>query len=88
MALAPSFNGRTAASGAAYRGSNPWGAANLFSNLVQFLIQALFSLVAGARREPAHCMNMNLNFFIHTQDESAGVFHAPLLIFHAETAFR
>jgi hypothetical protein len=24
---APSFNGRTAASGAAYRGSNPWGAA-------------------------------------------------------------
>ena len=26
--VAPSFNGRTAASGAAYRGSNPWGAAN------------------------------------------------------------
>jgi hypothetical protein len=25
--VAPSFNGRTAASGAAYRGSNPWGAA-------------------------------------------------------------
>ena len=24
---APSFNGRTAASGAAYRGSTPWGAA-------------------------------------------------------------
>jgi hypothetical protein len=24
----PSFNGRTAASGAAYRGSNPWGATN------------------------------------------------------------
>jgi hypothetical protein len=24
--IAPSFNGRTAASGAAYRGSNPWGA--------------------------------------------------------------
>src|ERR1039458_2913633 len=24
--VAPSFNGRTAASGAAYRGSNPWGA--------------------------------------------------------------
>ncbi len=27
--LAPSFNGRTAASGAAYRGSNPWGATNV-----------------------------------------------------------
>jgi hypothetical protein len=25
---APSFNGRTSASGAGYRGSNPWGAAN------------------------------------------------------------
>ena len=28
---APSFNGRTADSGSAYRGSNPWGAANLES---------------------------------------------------------
>ena len=27
---APSFNGRTADSGSAYRGSNPWGAANHF----------------------------------------------------------
>src|ERR1700721_2315152 len=27
--VAPSFNGRTADSGSAYRGSNPWGAANL-----------------------------------------------------------
>jgi hypothetical protein len=27
--VAPSFNGRTPASGAGYRGSNPWGAANL-----------------------------------------------------------
>jgi hypothetical protein len=26
--VAPSFNGRTADSGSAYRGSNPWGAAN------------------------------------------------------------
>ena len=25
--VAPSFNGRTADSGSAYRGSNPWGAA-------------------------------------------------------------
>src|SRR5437868_14820955 len=30
--IAPSFNGRTADSGSAYRGSNPWGAANLFNN--------------------------------------------------------
>ena len=30
---APSFNGRTADSGSAYRGSNPWGAANLFFSL-------------------------------------------------------
>src|SRR5215469_6482655 len=30
---APSFNGRTADSGSAYRGSNPWGAANLFNHL-------------------------------------------------------
>jgi hypothetical protein len=29
--VAPSFNGRTAASGAAYRGSNPWGAATVES---------------------------------------------------------
>jgi hypothetical protein len=29
--VAPSFNGRTADSGSAYRGSNPWGAANLES---------------------------------------------------------
>jgi hypothetical protein len=27
---APSFNGRTPASGAGYRGSNPWGAAKSF----------------------------------------------------------
>src|SRR5207253_9862303 len=30
--IAPSFNGRTADSGSAYRGSNPWGAANLESS--------------------------------------------------------
>jgi hypothetical protein len=29
---APSFNGRTADSGSAYRGSNPWGAAKLTSS--------------------------------------------------------
>ena len=28
LVVAPSFNGRTADSGSAYRGSNPWGAAN------------------------------------------------------------
>src|ERR1039458_10145879 len=27
--VAPSFNGRTADSGSAYRGSNPWGAASI-----------------------------------------------------------
>src|SRR6266550_164154 len=31
LVVAPSFNGRTADSGSAYRGSNPWGAANLES---------------------------------------------------------
>ncbi len=30
---APSFNGRTADSGSAYRGSNPWGAAKSFNHL-------------------------------------------------------
>src|SRR5438552_11414594 len=30
---APSFNGRTADSGSAYRGSNPWGAANPFNKI-------------------------------------------------------
>src|SRR6266700_3674191 len=30
---APSFNGRTADSGSAYRGSNPWGAAKSFQQL-------------------------------------------------------
>src|SRR4051812_1091854 len=34
--VAPSFNGRTADSGSAYRGSNPWGAANVFNNLQFF----------------------------------------------------
>jgi hypothetical protein len=29
LLAAPSFNGRTADSGSAYRGSNPWGAAKL-----------------------------------------------------------
>src|SRR5580692_7214957 len=29
LQTAPSFNGRTSASGAEYRGSNPWGAAKL-----------------------------------------------------------
>src|SRR5438445_12689921 len=32
LKIAPSFNGRTADSGSAYRGSNPWGAANLESS--------------------------------------------------------
>ena len=32
--VAPSFNGRTAASGAAYRGSTPWGAAKIQSETV------------------------------------------------------
>src|SRR5438445_9400472 len=32
LVVAPSFNGRTADSGSAYRGSNPWGAANRFSH--------------------------------------------------------
>ena len=31
--VAPSFNGRTPASGAGYRGSNPWGAANQINNV-------------------------------------------------------
>jgi hypothetical protein len=31
LVVAPSFNGRTADSGSAYRGSNPWGAANLYA---------------------------------------------------------
>jgi hypothetical protein len=30
--IAPSFNGRTADSGSAYRGSNPWGATNSLHN--------------------------------------------------------
>ena len=33
--VAPSFNGRTADSGSAYRGSNPWGAAKTSSKRVQ-----------------------------------------------------
>src|SRR5215469_1734623 len=35
---APSFNGRTADSGSAYRGSNPWGAAR---------ISRFFSIICG-----------------------------------------
>ena len=37
MCTAPSFNGRTADSGSAYRGSNPWGAAKTFQALPGFL---------------------------------------------------
>ena len=33
LGVAPSFNGRTADSGSAYRGSNPWGAANIHAGL-------------------------------------------------------
>src|SRR2546421_12731897 len=33
LVVAPSFNGRTADSGSAYRGSNPWGAAKCFQAL-------------------------------------------------------
>src|SRR5205807_6838740 len=33
LVVAPSFNGRTADSGSAYRGSNPWGAAKSFQQL-------------------------------------------------------
>jgi len=40
---APSFNGRTADSGSAYRGSNPWGAAKTFE-----LVLSVISHVAEA----------------------------------------
>src|SRR5437660_12007982 len=43
LVVAPSFNGRTADSGSAYRGSNPWGAANLFSHFPT----ALFPRIAN-----------------------------------------
>src|SRR5260370_40746620 len=41
---APSFNGRTPASGAGYRGSNPWGAANLTHPLIWLPILSLARL--------------------------------------------
>jgi hypothetical protein len=34
QSAAPSFNGRTADSGSAYRGSNPWGAAKSNQSLI------------------------------------------------------
>src|ERR1035437_8940786 len=37
--VAPSFNGRTAASGAAYRGSNPWGATKSNRQLARHVLQ-------------------------------------------------
>ena len=45
-AVAPSFNGRTADSGSAYRGSNPWGAAKYFQQLASVALQNL--LLVGA----------------------------------------
>src|SRR5437879_13656215 len=33
LVVAPSFNGRTADSGSAYRGSNPWGATKSFQSI-------------------------------------------------------
>src|SRR5438132_6474796 len=41
--IAPSFNGRTADSGSAYRGSNPWGAANHLA-LIPFKTAVLLDL--------------------------------------------
>ena len=38
---APSFNGRTADSGSAYRGSNPWGAANEINERQRFTSEDL-----------------------------------------------
>ena len=35
FSAAPSFNGRTADSGSAYRGSNPWGAAKSFQCIIK-----------------------------------------------------
>ena len=42
---APSFNGRTADSGSAYRGSNPWGAAKSFQSLPRIPLLLHFLLV-------------------------------------------
>src|SRR3984957_12266366 len=44
--VSPSFNGRTAASGAAYRGSNPWGAANSKSTTLMFARAATRRVIA------------------------------------------
>ena len=58
--VAPSFNGRTAASGAAYRGSNPWGAANtLFHTSLklppsELAIKEAGHGLAGAFENPQH----------------------------------
>src|SRR5271157_475841 len=49
---APSFNGRTADSGSAYRGSNPWGAAKFhagFSNIPNFLATLCHHCVTTCR---------------------------------------
>src|SRR5256885_13148236 len=58
LGIAPSFNGRTADSGSAYRGSNPWGAANLESTAYDLRIppkqpageQKSVTFVSGTRR--------------------------------------
>ena len=46
---APSFNGRTADSGSAYRGSNPWGAANPLNHLQPPYLMALLAFASGLR---------------------------------------
>jgi hypothetical protein len=62
---APSFNGRTADSGSAYRGSNPWGAArkcNIFKiNNIEKDWEHL-PIVVGMHRILFHCEASGISF--------------------------
>src|SRR5437870_2762837 len=70
---APSFNGRTADSGSAYRGSNPWGAANLESTAYDLRIppkqptgeQKSVTFVSGTRRNRDDSAGHRGDSFLH-----------------------
>src|SRR5205085_6550254 len=66
---APSFNGRTADSGSAYRGSNPWGAAKSHQQIARSRIQLVSRGCRGG------CISLRSRFGvepIHAGDIRAG----------------
>ena len=76
--IAPSFNGRTAASGAAYRGSNPWGATNENQQLTLPAISRKASAVTFSGN--FWFRNMRESMAMHgNTGETTGAFFDPIV---------